>query len=255
MIYPHFFKHLFQVTVIVLFLLMSSCQRATADGWHTLSMGILYQDLGHSLIRPFTHIHAFKIDLSKNHLESITAKELKKENASSLEFGQYRHALIAINGGFFGEDYKPLGLRISDKEQKSPIKPISWWGVFYTQQNKPFIKSVRAFKKFKDINFAIQSGPRLIVDGTIMKLKPGLAERTALGITQDNKVIILATENSPLTTQELAQLLQSKPLSCVHALNLDGGSSTQIYADIGHFKLNVHGFSNVSDAVLVLAND
>ncbi len=57
----------------------------------------------------------------------------------------------------------------------------------------------------------------------------------------------------PLSTTELAQVMKAAPLNCENALNLDGGSSSQLRAQIGSFQLDVHGFSNVSDAVIVQA--
>ena len=41
------------------------------------------------------------------------------------------------------------------------------------------------------------------------------------------------------------------PISAVDALNLDGGSSTQLYVNAPMLKLDVHGFSMVPDAILV----
>ena len=53
---------------------------------------------------------------------------------------------------------------------------------------------------------------------------------------------------SAMTTRELAKMLKAPPLSCIDAINLDGGSSSQLFAHINSFRLNVHGFSNISDA-------
>lgn len=223
-----------------------------AQNWRTLAPGILYQDLNASLLAPWSHIHVFQIDLNQNQLDLVLAKSLSKPNASIDEFAHESQALIALNGGFFDRHYHPLGLRISQHQQKNSLKRISWWGIFYTQNHKPYLTSMRHFRKNKQIEFALQSGPRLIVDGKVPSLKPGIAERTALGITPDDQVIVLVTENTPMTTESLAHLMVSPPLGCKEALNLDGGSSSQLKATIDSFKLNVHGFSNVSDAVVVL---
>jgi uncharacterized protein YigE (DUF2233 family) len=115
----------------------------------------------------------------------------------------------------------------------------------------PHITNISNFNYDSDIDFAIQSGPRLLIKGAIPSLKPGVADRSALGITKDGKVIILVSTNAAMTTHELAQLLKKPPLSCTDAINLDGGSSSQLYAHINSFQLNVHGFSNVSDAIIV----
>ncbi len=58
-----------------------------------------------------------------------------------------------------------------------------------------------------------------------------------------------------MSTTELAQLMKAEPLNCDNALNLDGGSSSQLHAHLNSFQLDVHGFSNVSDAVIVTAKN
>jgi uncharacterized protein YigE (DUF2233 family) len=103
----------------------------------------------------------------------------------------------------------------------------------------------------------VQSGPRLLVDGQIPKqLRPGVANRSALGIRRNGQVVILATQNISLSTLELAQIMQrSEPengLACWQALNLDGGSSTQLYAKVNDFMLSIPSFMPVADVVVVM---
>ena len=69
--------------------------------------------------------------------------------------------------------------------------------------------------------------------------------------SKDGKVIVLVSTSSAMSTKELAEMMRSDPLSCTDAINLDGGSSSQVFAHIDSFLLNVHGFSNVSDAIIV----
>ncbi|CEK11255.1 phosphodiester glycosidase family protein [Legionella hackeliae] len=222
-----------------------------AGGWRKLAPGIDYQDLDGNLLTPWSHIHAFRINLKENRLSVITASDLSKEHASVDEYAQHSQALITINGGFFDNNYKPLGLRIGNKRQKAPLKNISWWGIFYIKNQKPYLTNVSQLRSNSQIDFAVQSGPRLLVNSRIPPLKPGRAERSALGITHDGRVIILVTDNLPLSTTELAQLMKAPPLNCQNALNLDGGSSSQLKAQLASFQLEVHGFSNVSDAIIV----
>ena len=223
-----------------------------ASHWRTLAPGIEYKDIAATHLTPWSHIHAFRIDLKNNQLSLTTAKETHQDFASAEDYARFSHALIAINGGFFDKNYHPLGLRIRNHQELSPIKSISWWGIFYTQQNHAHLSCVRQFNQSSRIDFAIQSGPRLLVDGRILSLRDGKAERSALGITRDGKVIVLVTEHAAITTTELAQLMKAPPLNCQQALNLDGGSSSQLSANVGGFHLNVHGFSNVSDGVIVM---
>lgn len=239
------------LSFIFLICFMLSLTAHSAKSWEHLSPGIEYQDLQGSIMTPWSHVHVFRIDLSINKFALVSAKNLAMNNASAVQFAKQSDALISINGGFFDKDFKPLGLRINNKQLENPLKRISWWGIFMIKNNTPTITNVRHFDMDDSIDFAIQSGPRLLIKGKIPSLKDGVAERTALGITAKGKVIILVSANNTMTTEQLARLLKSPPLNCVDAINLDGGSSSQLFAQINSFQLNVHGFSNVSDAVIV----
>lgn len=239
------------IFMLVVLLLSISSYSHSADSWKKLTAGIEYQDLEGGLLTPWSHIYAFRIDLNYNQLALVSAKNLAVKNASTDQFAEQSNALLSINGGFFDHNFNPLGLRINHKKLENPLKRISWWGIFFVENNKPHITNISHFHQNEDMDFAIQSGPRLLIKGTIPSLKPGAADRTALGITKEGKVIILVSNNAAMTTNELAQIMKSTPLSCIDAINLDGGSSSQLYAHINSFHLNVHGFSYISDAIIV----
>lgn len=243
-----FLRTILKVLVIV-FLFLSSA--TTASPWKKLAPGIEYRDIGANVLTPWSHVHVFRIDLKHNQFDLMQASELDRKQASVDQFAHRGNALIAINGGFFDKDYRPLGLRIGHTTQYSPIKQISWWGIFQIKDNQPSISSFSRFNADTSAHFAIQSGPRLLVNGKIPALKAGHAERTALGITKDGRVIVLVTDHAPMTTTTLAKFMKSSPLYCKNALNMDGGSSSQLYAHIGTFQINAHGFSNVSDAIII----
>jgi uncharacterized protein YigE (DUF2233 family) len=240
-----------QRTVLLLILLAPWGLTATASSWKTLAPGIEYQDIGSNILTPWSHVHTFRIDLKKNKLDLITAQDLDRSQASVDQFAHHAKALIAINGGFFDKAFQPLGLRIGHHVQYSPLKPISWWGVFYVQQQTPHLAGFADYHPNQTIDFAVQSGPRLLINGQIPPLKLGHAERTALGITRTGHLIIVITDHAPMTTTGLAHFMKSSPLFCRDALNLDGGSSTQLYAQLGDVQINAHGFSDVSDAIVV----
>jgi len=224
---------------------------AFAKDWHPLAPGIEYLDLGNHALTRWSHVHVFRVDLKYNQLDLMTAKSLSQDHASMDQFAEHSNALIVLNGGFFDQSYHPLGLRISNQQQLNPLKNVSWWGVFYIKNQTPYLTSLRHYSTKPPPDFALQSGPRLLVHGHIPPLKPGLAERSALGITRDQHVIILVTEHSLMSTTTLAQLLQSPPLNCKEAINLDGGSSSQLRANIGSFQLNTYGLAPLSDVIFI----
>lgn len=248
-VYPANKLYLFFLVFFCNLLLIST--PCSARSWQELSPGIEYQDLAGGIIAPWSHIYVFRIDLNKNTLAIVSAKSLALKNASADQFGQRSQALLSINGGFFDHKFNPLGLRINNRKLENPLKRISWWGVFYIKDNKAHISSLNHFNYDPEIDFAMQSGPRLLIKRKIPSLKAGDADRSALGITKDGKVIILVSTNAAMSTNKLARILKAPPLSCIDAINLDGGSSSQLYAHMGTFLLNVHSFSNVSDAIIV----
>lgn len=221
--------------------------------WQNIAPGIEYLALENLPLNIWAHIHAFRINLKHNFLSLTTTQDIPNREASIINYAKQAKSLIAINGGFFDDHHHPLGLRISERRQVTPLKKISWWGVFYIKNKKAYIVKKDDFHRNNSIEFAVQSGPRLIVNNRIPSLKPGKAQRSALGITKEGHLIVIITDKKPISTTELAHLMQASPLNCVNAINLDGGNSSQLHVDTGSFLLHVHGFSRISDAILVKA--
>lgn len=223
--------------------------------WQKLLPGLDYSKLTPGKINPWGSVHVFRIDPDLFSFNLALAKDYQVPASNVAQLAKKTNALLTINGGFFTPQLQPLGLRVNNNEILNPLKKISWLGVFYLQQNKPSIVAQNQFQYHHHINFAIQGGPRLIVDGQIPLLKPGFAERTAIGITHAHQVIIVITENTPLTTTQLAEIMlkseENDGLACQEALNLDGGHSTQLYAQIGDFVLDIPGFSAITDAIYI----
>lgn len=227
--------------------------------WQDVGPGVEYAVIQLPGQFPGGRVHAFRLDLSNVTLKLAFAKNLQQSYATAAEYAKYYHAWLAINGGFFTPGFEPLGLRINQGKREHELKNISWWGVFYVKHHRPQIASMHGFRTDPKINFAIQGGPRLVVNGQVVRLKPGLAERTAIGITNKDQVILLVTDDMPMTLDELANFM-AKPeshggLGCRYALNLDGGSSTQLYANLPSLQLSVVGLKAVADAILVFPQE
>ncbi|WP_017755201.1 phosphodiester glycosidase family protein [Calidifontibacillus oryziterrae] len=90
---------------------------------------------------------------------------------------------------------------------------------------------------FSTIEGAVGAGPRLLTAGktsidfdlekfTEDKIRTGSAARSAIGITQDNKLILLTTA---ATMHEVAEMM--KQAGAYDAMNLDGGASSGLYYD------------------------
>ncbi|MBS0359457.1 MAG: phosphodiester glycosidase family protein [Proteobacteria bacterium] len=242
---------------LTFFMLLNMAEVLAATNWQALKPGLEYTLLTPDYIHPWAKIHVFRFDLAQYRLAITLAKDHKVQTSTVQELVEKEHALIGVNGGFFTPELKPIGLRIQDGKTLSPLKNTSWWGIFYIQDGKPYLASPKNYPHSPNITFAVQGGPRLVSEGEIPNLKPGIAERTAIGIDHEGKVLLLATENTPLATEDLAEIMRA-PLSedglnCANALNLDGGTSTQLFAQIGNFELNIPGYNTITDTVMVLA--
>ena len=85
------------------------------------------------------------------------------------------------------------------------------------------------------VQYAFACGPRLLEDGKERDLRvqgykdPKIvsqsAQRSAFGVTKDNKVLMVTVPN--VTMAQLAQIM--KQLNAYNAINLDGGASSGLY--------------------------
>ena len=95
---------------------------------------------------------------------------------------------------------------------------------------------------WEDVDNIISGGPYLLKEGSVyidtglekLNAISGRNPRTAIGYTKENTMIIVTVEgrkegSSGVTLNELALIMKS--LGCYEAINLDGGSSTVMYAD------------------------
>lgn len=246
-----------KISLLILFLLSAGGLLASpksAYHWNRIKDGILYTKYSFSKGQlDYTTIHAFELDLAKVRLGVVTASS--PGGASVKNMADENGALLVINGGFFSAERKAIGLLFNNGKMLNPIHNTSWWSIFGVKNGEPFIVKPKLFESSPDIEVAIQAGPRLVIDGVVPKLKEGLAARSSVGITRDNKIVILITEGTPISLEELAKSMSEKHFGggfeCVNAMALDGGSSSQLYAKIGSFELSLPGLTSVPNGLAV----
>lgn len=161
-------------------------------------------------------------------------------------------ALAGINGGFFLPGFRPLGLLIIDGKEANPLRKADW-GIFLVQDDLPRIIHTTEYHNGHNISQALQVGPRLVVNGRELQMKKQVARRSALGVTMRNQVILVATEDTGVYAQDLARILQLPEsrggLECRDAMALDGGPSTQMYAEYKGLKIDIPGRWGVPNGV------
>ncbi len=241
------------------FLIISGAVHASpkpAYNWNLLSDGIVYAKFSFEAGEfSRTTIHAFQVDPAKARLDVVTANGGSPQGTTAFDLAKKKKAALVVNGGFFTAEHRSIGLLIQSGKTVNPIHKTSWWSIFGINNGTPFIATPKGFRASPEMSMAVQAGPRLVVDGFVPKLKEGLAPRTAVGTTKDNKVILLVTEGAPITLKELAKRMKGSRyeagLECPNAMALDGGGSTQAYAKIKKFELLVDGLSYITNGVAV----
>ena len=138
-----------------------------------------------------------------------------------------------MNGGMYRKDQSPQGLYIENGHVKSPLDTLQKGygnfylqpnGVFYiTKENDPVICVTKTFKQTKNIKYATQSGPMLVIDGKLHeKLTKGsknLNIRNGVGILPNGN-LLFAMSKDEINFYDFATYFKEK--GCKNALYLDG---------------------------------
>jgi len=179
---------------------------------------------------------SYVVDLKKKDLK-LYWKDDKNRSFKSIENlkiwleTKNKRLEFAMNGGMYKRDNSPQGLYIENKKVLMALDTTSGNGNFYlkpngvfyiTSQNFPGIISTENFKN-KDIKYATQSGPMLLIEGEIHSaFKQGstnLNIRNGVGILENGKVVF-AMSKEEVNFYDFANYF--KKLGCKNALYLDG---------------------------------
>jgi len=149
-------------------------------------------------------------------------------------------AVAGINGGGFndpegrGAGGSPEGLVIADGEVLW-TRGGGWWGDNIVGFDSNGILHIGSFSVDQavelDLQWAVNFGPALIVNGIVQQVSSGLSARTAIGQRADGAVLMLVLEGRQVDTlgasmQDLQRIFLE--FDAINACNLDGGSSTMM---------------------------
>lgn len=172
------------------------------------------------------------------------------------------HAQIAINTSYFA--FEPrfpytdnIGLAVSDGVRYSPFQSVNRHAINISEDNVATI--VRSVKQdlpgysttpHADLYNAISGDERIVRAGRNVADNQTLHPRTAIGVTDDHKLLILVADGrNPshslgMKTTEVADLMIE--YGAIDAINLDGGGSTTlVFADPSPRLVNIPvGVSN-----------
>src|SRR6266404_8730236 len=173
------------------------------------------------------------VDLAIFSTKSCTVRVLQNEGgADSLgEIMRNEKCLAGVNGGYFNENFAPLGLRIANGQMIAPLQRARLiTGVLVASSRGVQIVRSREFSQRRGVAAAIQCGPFLVDRGQpIGGLNDShLARRTFAATTTGDRALVGVC--SGVSLAELSKILATtsfaEDLRIERALNLDGGSST-----------------------------
>jgi len=169
-------------------------------------------------------------------------------------------AVAAINGGYFDAGGRPLGLLIASGRQVSgELATAPGRAVFGVRDGMPFV-SEAAGLSLDGVSEALQTTPLLVREGAEVE---GFDEpwrvdrRAAICVDWDGRVVLAATDTllNGLSLSEMAHLMARDVgrggLGCRSGMNLDGGTSAQLWVD-GHPEAWVPGYTEVPVILLAL---
>jgi uncharacterized protein YigE (DUF2233 family) len=216
-----------------------------------LGLGTLAQALAGEAKRIAEH-DAYVVDLDQDDLHFF----LKDSDGNHLRsFGRLRQwlessgktLLFATNGGIYMENRDPLGLYVESGKTLRPLNTrATGYGNFYMQPNGVFLitgegAAILRTERFgqsplrEKMQFATQSGPILIEDGTINpSFNPESTSRTirnAVCILTPRR-IALVISRSVVSFHEFATTLRDG-FACRQALYLDGSISDMYLPEAG----------------------
>ena len=142
--------------------------------------------------------------------------------------------VAGINTHFFDENDRPLGLLIENGQlQQRPHRSGRvLTGIFSIKRGMPSINLRERFQ-IEGASMAIQAGPRLIEEGKRVAMgdTDGTSRRSGVALTKANEVIIYATvlRFPGASFDDIQAMLLDPALGVWHAMNLDGGGSSQLF--------------------------
>jgi phosphodiester glycosidase len=243
---------------LMAFVLLSRTRAADeprSTEWKALSPGLWYRpwNIEHGNEGSSLDGHVFRADPRIVHMTVVDARRPDRTVARAETMRSESQAYVVINGGFFDENAHPLGLVVGDGKETSPLRKVDQ-GLFLISMGKPIIQHTRDPLP-PGVETALQSGPRLVVNGRALQLKPQVSRRTSICLPGDGTVMLVVFPTA-ISLSDLAEAL-ARPvaeggLGCWSALNLDGGPSTQLSVATPALHLEVEGGWGVPNGLAIL---
>lgn len=146
----------------------------------------------------------------------------------------HRHAVALMNGGMFGPDNGPIGLFITNGQERHSINLREGEGNFHLKPNGVFWLDQRGVARVSvseafvadpsTVRFATQSGPMFLIDGVVHPAfkaeSTNKLVRNGVGVSADGQLVYLVISQGAVRFHDFATLFRDE-LNCDDALFLD----------------------------------
>lgn len=207
-----------------------------AEEWRTVTTGIDYRAMNCEPDGDFD-LHLVRVDPRKARIGAV----MERGGIQSVR----GDAAFAMNANFFDENFRPLGVVMSEGKSLNQLHPVEWQSIFYVKENgQTGIVPSGEWDSVKDVEAAFQAGPRLTVAGAPNKVSQATPVARSGVCLAGKQVIFFATP--PNRSFDVHQMIElAVKLECRDSLLLDGGPSTQLYVNVSGAPITMQGDVNV----------
>lgn len=208
-----------------------------ARPWEPLAEGIEYRVVDAGTVQ----MHQVRMNPALARLGGLYAPSQGSARQAVGIMARRAGAVAAINASYFDADDHPLGYLKLDGRVLVPdvATGAAFTAMFCMSGARASIVPRERFRA-GDARLVLQAGPRLVVDGRPTR---GLREtrsfrQSGIAVTREGRVVIYATDGSylGLTWEQTRQILLGPEaeggIAPRDVLNLDGGSSSQLYVRV-----------------------
>jgi uncharacterized protein YigE (DUF2233 family) len=149
-------------------------------------------------------------------------------------------AVAIINANFFDTSRRPLGLVAADGVLTGASMPRNDTGVFQVVSGTPKVRSffLEPYRNTEYFEQVAQGVPMLMVAGQVAPaFNPDINNapsfRSVVAQDKSGRILFITTQYTPVSLTDMARFLGVSGLDINTAMNLDGGSSTQMYVKTG----------------------
>ncbi len=217
---------------------------------------------------PAVEVKRFEFKEGENSGEMVVVK-LKKnsfkarlmENVSSPRYlnqwAKECENCLVVNGGYFMENYKSAGFLQVDGVRENPegMYDQHLSGMIILDEGEISLRDLKVEPIVVGLNGldnALQSYPFLLKNGggAIREDSGKLGRRTALGKDVDGHTYLVLVDQSHLSLYRFMEELLKTGIDFEHVINLDGGPSSGMIANVAEKTSGFHNYSAVPNVII-----